>query len=59
VPCAGIGKMRFLQLDFVARYNIDVLKSKASRENENKGTHNFLPVNLLYFRTVGETKIKT
>jgi hypothetical protein len=38
VPCPGIGKMRFLQLDFLAWYNIDVLKSKASRENENKGT---------------------
>jgi hypothetical protein len=38
VPCIGIGKMRFLQLDFLAWYNIDVLKSKTSWENENKGT---------------------
>jgi hypothetical protein len=30
--------MRFLQLDFLAWYNIDVLKSKTSWENENKGT---------------------
>lgn len=59
VPCAGIGKMRFLQLDFLAWYNIDVLKSKTPRENENKGTQNFLLVNLSCFRTVGRTKIKT
>jgi hypothetical protein len=51
VSCAGIGKMRFLQLNFLAWYNIDVLKSKAPRENENKGTQNFLLVNLSCFRT--------
>jgi hypothetical protein len=37
VPCAGIGEMGFLGLDFLTLHNIVVVRSKISRESKAKG----------------------